>query len=653
MTILGLFWLLQILGGILEVHNQVIEESQCSLDRNDEALHCFLRTLQSPIGPQGSEVNHVKKLKLKCSDSFFLESYLSSDHFGSLPNLEDLRLKFCKLRTLPPAAFAGLTSLKYLNVQSHNSDWTSTVVLEVTKDSFQKLTRLQSLNLAFNNLWTLPPGSLCDLVHLKTLNLSQNHILDGLDLSLDGCELPEMQVLDLSFNQLTTWRQSDLHLGSAERLVELYLNQNRLSILTENAFDLMRNLLKLNLAHNQLAALPPNLFAVSKNLPKLESLELQNNSLTMLTPDLFQGLSNLALLNLSHNAISSLYFDQKTFSGLLKLKILDLSYNKLTHLGSNLFQSCENLQVLDVSHNSLNVFNANSGLSSSTRMLILSHNSIESLHEQALVNLKNLNSLSLDHNKIRSIHDSTFKQTVNLEDLSFNSNQLAKIPSSLAYLQSLRTLDLGENLIQDISNDLNVIQNLYGLRLAGNDIKKINNQTLANLTGIHVLNLAQNALEWIENGAFANLKQLRALRLDHNKLSDINGLVSGLDKLQWFNVSHNKLQWFDYGFVPMSLEWLDIQFNEIEELGNYFKLKSGFNLKRLDASGNLIKNLTKLSLPMSLEIIALTRNAIRHIESGVFEDKPNLHRVELADNEINHLKLSALSVGRVSPKGTE
>ena len=53
----------------------------------------------------------------------------------------------------------------------------------------------------------------------------------------------------------------------------------------------------------------------------------------------------------------------------------------------------------------------------------------------------------------------------------------------------------------------------------------------------------------------------------------------------------------------MSLEWLDIQFNEIEELGNYYKLKSGFNLKRLDASGNLIQSLNKLSLPMSLEII--------------------------------------------------
>ena len=87
-------------------------------------------------------------------------------------------------------------------------------------------------------------------------------------------------------------------------------------------------------------------------------------------------------------------------------------------------------------------------------------------------------------------------------------------------------------------------------------------------------------------------------------------MVSGLSKLQWFNVSNNKLQWFDYAFVPMSLEWLDIQFNEIEELGNYYKLKSGFNLKRLDASGNLIQSLNKLSLPMSLEIIGKICNCI-------------------------------------------
>ena len=92
----------------------------------------FLRTLQSPIGPQGSEVTHVKKLKLRCSDNFFLESSISSDHFGQLPQLEDLQIKFCKLRTIPAAAFAGLTSLRRLALQSHNA-----VIMELHQDTFQ------------------------------------------------------------------------------------------------------------------------------------------------------------------------------------------------------------------------------------------------------------------------------------------------------------------------------------------------------------------------------------------------------------------------------------------------------------------------------------------------------------------------------------
>lgn len=642
-----LLLLLLLITAPLGAPNQVIEESQCSLDRSDEALHCFLRTLQSPIGPQGSEVTHVKKLKLKCSDSFFLESYLSSDHFGQLPLLEDLRLKYCKIRNLPAAAFAGLNSLKHLELQSHNGDWTSAVIMEVHADSFQKLSNLQSLNLAFNNLWTLPKDSLCDLVNLKKLNLSHNHILDMLDLGVENCEFPEVKTLDLSHNYLTTFRKNDLR--SPAHLAALYLNSNRLGILADDAFHLMTHLKELNLADNQLAALPPTLFTTSA-MNSLESLHLQNNSLTLLTPQLFSGLKNLLMLNLSHNALDSLYFNEDTFKGLLKLKVLDLSRNRLTNIGQDTFKSLPSLQVLDLSFNQLSVVNGNLGLQPSLRLLALSHNAIEDVHQDALADLNQLNSLSLDHNKIRVLPGDIFQGNANLEDLSFNNNQLMQIPPSLKYLTNLRTLDLGENLIKDVE-DLSHLQNLYGLKLAGNLIKKISSSALANVTGIHVLNLALNQLETIERGAFDHLKELRALRLDHNYLSDINGLVSGLSKLQWFNVSNNKLQWFDYGFLPQSLEWLDIQYNEIEELGNYYKQRSGFNLKRLDASGNLIKNLTKLSLPMSLEFIALTKNAIRHIESGVFEDKPNLHRVELVDNEINHLKLSALSVGRVSPKG--
>ena len=59
-------------------------------------------------------LDHVKDLKIQCSDVFFFESQLRSDHFGSLHNLENLQINYCKLRSLPPRTFVGLRSLKHL-----------------------------------------------------------------------------------------------------------------------------------------------------------------------------------------------------------------------------------------------------------------------------------------------------------------------------------------------------------------------------------------------------------------------------------------------------------------------------------------------------------------------------------------------------------
>ena len=33
-----------------------------------------------------------------------------ADHFGSLLKLQDLSIKYCKIRTLPPRSFVGLSS---------------------------------------------------------------------------------------------------------------------------------------------------------------------------------------------------------------------------------------------------------------------------------------------------------------------------------------------------------------------------------------------------------------------------------------------------------------------------------------------------------------------------------------------------------------
>jgi Leucine-rich repeat (LRR) protein len=169
-----------------------------------------------------------------------------------------------------------------------------------------------------------------------------------------------------------------------------------------------------------------------------------------------------------------------------------------------------------------------------------------------------------------------------------------------------------------------------------------------NIPSLQVLNLAHNELSKLDQSTFNSLLDLRMLRLDNNRLEDINGLLTAQTELRWLNISANKLQWFDYAFIPKNLKWLDIHENEIEELGNYYALKGGFNLQTLDASRNRISKLVPLSLPTSLEFVFLNENAIKTIEPNTFIEKPLLSRVEIKGNNIEHLELSALAIATAS-----
>lgn len=639
------------------VHLSWAFSDQCFSDVNDhQVLKCRLRGLtteESPTIHNNDLANQAKVLQIKCSDVFFTESHLKSGHFGRLPQLEQLIVEHCKTRHLPKNAFSGLQNLRQLSFRSHNDQ--VSVVMELHSHAFRHLQYLESLDLSDNNLWSLPDGLLCQMHQLHQVNFSSNHLTAVSQLGLSKCQ-SHLKVVQLSHNYISTLNKDDL-LDSASSIEELNLSNNRLNILGEDALHDFTSLQKLDLSNNQLAALPPTLFDSESNVTiPISHLYLQNNSLTLLPGKVFSGLSKLVVLNLSSNAIASDLLSSDTFYGLeTSLKQLDLSHNQLKKIESTLFERLSSLEVLYLQDNHLTSIAPDSFLRlNSLEKLILSNNQLDTLDANVFRGLKpNLKSLALDHNQLKGLPDNIFSDlSLQLEDLSLDNNQLAKVPKSISALTQLRTLDMGENNLSALrAGDFNELNQLYGLRLAGNQIQIIGTDLFSNSSSLHVLNLAKNRLSKIEQGSFNNLQQLKALRLDNNVLSDINGIVSALGQLQWLNVSSNQLQWFDYAFVPRSLQLLDISDNHIEELGNYYKLKSEFNLKNLDASRNKIKNLSKLSLPASLETIVLTGNNIEEVQPRLFQDKPNLDKVMLDRNQLSHLKLESLYIGKVDQKG--
>ena len=122
-------------------------------------------------------------------------------HFCS----RSLNISYCKLRTLPPRSFVGLTNLEQLSVQTFNSQW-SAITLDLDYEAFIGLEKLTRLDLTRNNMFQLPGKLFCPLNTELVVDLSHNQLSGFQDLGLssrttDSCSVPITE-LDVSFNQI-------------------------------------------------------------------------------------------------------------------------------------------------------------------------------------------------------------------------------------------------------------------------------------------------------------------------------------------------------------------------------------------------------------------------------------------------------------------
>uniref|UniRef100_A0A8D0G7R3 Lumican n=1 Tax=Sphenodon punctatus TaxID=8508 RepID=A0A8D0G7R3_SPHPU len=232
----------------------------------------------------------------------------------------------------------------------------------------------------------------------------------------------------------------------------LYLRNNMIDGIEENAFDNVTDLEWLILDHNHLE----NSKIKGKPFSKLKSLKKLHISYNNLTEDVGPLASTLDELQLTNNKITKI--SPSALEGLVNLTIIHLQNNQLKEDSiSGVFKGLDSLLYLDLSHNQLT--KPPLGLPANILMLYFDNNHITNIPDHYFQPFKALQFLRLSHNQLTD----------------------AGIPGNVLNITSLIELDLSYNQLKSIPT---VSENLENYYLQVNQINKFPVSSFCKVVGV-------------------------------------------------------------------------------------------------------------------------------------------------------------------------
>ncbi|KAL0965934.1 hypothetical protein UPYG_G00288160 [Umbra pygmaea] len=162
------------------------------------------------------------------------------------------------------------------------------------------------------------------------------------------------------------------------------------------------------------------------NMSNMTVLSLSHNAITTITQDAFQNLTVLRTLLLDHNQLSSQALAGTTFSWLIRLEILQLGNNVLGEVNGSWFHAMGALRTLQLEGN---------------RITRLDNGTFAS------ADLQGLETLDLSNNLITYLGKDCFRGLMGLRSLDLSKNQLQSAPpEAFLYLTWLSNLNLELNM---------------------------------------------------------------------------------------------------------------------------------------------------------------------------------------------------------------
>lgn len=235
--------------------------------------------------------------------------------FGTLTSLRVLDLSQNRIQRIEANTFWGQNQLNVLQLEDNQ-------LTRVPTPSFRHLEALAELRVGLNAFKTLPNNSFVGLKKLTTLDLVGAGLLNISEYAFQDLN-KTLRTLNLADNQLVTVPTKQL--ACLLRLEELSIGQNPFTQLHRNAFQGLINLRTLTIAGaSELRYIESGAFAENLNL---ESLTLTSNKrLSQFADGGLTGLPNLKNLVLRDNGFVSF---KESLAAWPELRKLDLSDNPL------------------------------------------------------------------------------------------------------------------------------------------------------------------------------------------------------------------------------------------------------------------------------------------------------------------------------------
>ncbi|KAL5132552.1 putative LRR receptor-like serine/threonine-protein kinase [Glycine soja] len=213
-------------------------------------------------------------------------------------------------------------------------------------DEFGNLTRLEILDLTWNNFNGSIPKSLGRLSSVVNLSLLGNRLTGSIPSEIG--DMASLQELNLEDNQLEGPLPQSL--GKMSNLLRLLLSANNFTGIIPDTYGNLKNLTQFRIDGSSLSGKIPSFIG---NWTKLDRLDLQGTSLDGPIPSVISYLTNLTELR-----ISDLKGPTMTFPNLKNLKLLlrlELRNCLITGPIPNYIGEIKSLKTIDLSSNMLTV----------------------------------------------------------------------------------------------------------------------------------------------------------------------------------------------------------------------------------------------------------------------------------------------------------